>query len=311
MKHTFTKVAAAVALVAGSAAHAAITNANTAPGNSSVLFVAWDNARTTSLTVDLGVNLTDFLRASSFTNSNGPLAYNGSNVSAQWSFGTDSRSVNGSGIAGDYAWSGEFNNFLGSISGGYTWGVVAADNVTGAISVNNAVQNRTVLSTGTPTQANITGLTSSIVLSNSPANFVNFAAASGALGTHASNANGANVATSGGGYLGSVMQSNFSAMPWSYLSNVGATTNVFLAQQFGNPVVYQLGATTTGYGAVDTLIPVSNIAMADNGATFRFDGSTLTYAVTPVPEPTTIAMMLAGLGLIGAIARRRHSGSAR
>jgi len=289
-------VAVAIAL-AGGAAQAAITNAAAAPGNSSVLFVAWDNAHTTSLTVDLGVNLTDFLGATSFTSGTGAL----SGSLSQWTFGSDSRTVNGTAVAGDYAWSGEFNNFLSAIGGGaYQWGVIAADNVSGAVSGTNAVQNRTVLSTGTPLQANITSLTSSTALSNAPANFNAFAIASSQLGTHASNAEGAYTATSGAAYLGAVMENNFKALPWSYLSNVGATTNLFLTQQFGNPVVYQLGQGGT-FGAVDTLL-------AQGATTVSFNGSTLTInAVTPVPEPSTIAMMLAGLGLVGSIARRRRA----
>lgn len=298
MQVKFNSVAlAALLALAGGASHAAITNAATAPGSSSVLFVAWDNAKTTSLTVDLGVNLTDFLGAASFTSGAGAL----SGSQSQWSFGSDSRTVNGQAVAGDYAWSGEFNNFLSAIGGGaYQWGVVAADNVTGAISANNAVQNRTVLSTGTPSQANITGLTSSNSLSTAPANFNAFAISSTALGTHATNAEGANTATSGGAYLGTVMKGNFASLPWSYLSDVGATTNLFLTQQFGNPVVYQLGQGGT-FGTVDTLL-------SQGATTVSFNGTTLSInAVTPVPEPSTIAMMLAGLGLVGSIARRRRT----
>jgi hypothetical protein len=291
-------IAAAVAIaLAGGAAQAAITNAAAAPGNSSVLFVAWDNAQTTSLTVDLGVNLTDFLGATSFTSGTGAL----SGSLSQWTFGSDSRTVNGQAVAGDYAWSGEFSNFLSAIGGGaYQWGVVAADNVTGAISPNNAVQNRTVLSTGTPSQANITGLTSSNALSTAPANFNAFAISSTALGTHATNAEGANTATSGGAYLGTVMKGNFASLPWSYLSDVGATTNLFLTQQFGNPLVYQLGQGGT-FGTAETLL-------SQGATTVSFNGTTLSInAVTPVPEPSTIAMMLAGLGLVGSIARRRRT----
>jgi len=34
------------------------------------------------------------------------------------------------------------------------------------------------------------------------------------------------------------------------------------------------------------------------------------YTVTPVPEPETYAMLLAGLGVMGAIARRRSRAAA-
>jgi len=37
-------------------------------------------------------------------------------------------------------------------------------------------------------------------------------------------------------------------------------------------------------------------------------GSLISQQVSPVPEPETYAMFLAGLGLIGFIARRRNQG---
>jgi len=42
-----------------------------------------------------------------------------------------------------------------------------------------------------------------------------------------------------------------------------------------------------------------------NSAAFGFNGTDLTYTTAPVPEADTAAMLLAGLGLMGFIARRR------
>ena len=45
-----------------------------------------------------------------------------------------------------------------------------------------------------------------------------------------------------------------------------------------------------------------------SGETFGWDGRRVVAGdVAPVPEPETYAMLLAGLGLIGAVARRRQS----
>ena len=46
----------------------------------------------------------------------------------------------------------------------------------------------------------------------------------------------------------------------------------------------------------------------NNSAYFEsYDGSaTLTQSIVAVPEPETYAMLLAGLGLVGAVARRRR-----
>jgi len=41
--------------------------------------------------------------------------------------------------------------------------------------------------------------------------------------------------------------------------------------------------------------------------TFGSDGS-LGFALTPVPEPGTYALLLAGLGVVGFVARRRRNG---
>jgi PEP-CTERM motif len=300
MKLKFNSVALALAALASVSAHAAITNSNTNNGNSSVLFVAQDAAGTVSFTLDLGVNMGDFLQAGSGAIStqtaNGSLASDGvTPFKATWSFGGNSRAVNGAPVAGDYAWSTEFASFVTAAAGNYTWGIVAADNVTGALSGTNSIFNRNVLHTGTPTQGNINALTGAANLSNATANFQNFVSGTSG-GTHGTNAEGASSATAGAGYLNTVMKGTFGGQfQWNYLSAIGATTNLFLSQQASNPVVYQIGSS---YGN-DTLLD------ATAAATFKFDGTTLSYDVPAVPEPGTYAMLLAGLVAVGFMARRR------
>lgn len=63
------------------------------------------------------------------------------------------------------------------------------------------------------------------------------------------------------------------------------------------------------------MFSTSNGGQTDNGNTNQFfamavHSGDVGSAVTPVPEPETYAMLLAGLGLVGAVARRRNSGSA-
>lgn len=302
MKMQLKALAAAAALLATAGAQAALTSVGT-PGNSSAMFVALANDRSMSLSVDLGVSLADFLQArTGYTNNNGALAYAGSDVQAQWNFGANSYALNGAAGGGNYQWSAAFNSFVTASGGAYAWGVVAGDNTTGAISANNTVFNRNVMGTFVNlTQGNITGLTSSQMAANAPANLALYFAGStsGTLG--AVGVEGAGTATSGEGFLPQRLAANgvgnfntFTGFNW--LNTIGGVSQLFTVQQASNPVVYQLG---TSYG-VDTLL-----AGAD-AATFSFDGTTLSYQVAAIPEPGTYAMLLAGLSAIGFVVRRRR-----
>lgn len=303
MKFKFNALVAALALVATAGANATMVNNNVNPGSSSVLFVAVDNAHTVSFVADLGVTMTDFLQGSTFVGATGSLAYAGSGVTAAWNLTADSRTVNGSAVNGGYNWASQFSAFTAAAGANYTWGVIAGDNISGAVSATNTVLNRSLFTTASPsvTNANLTALSTSTPVSTANGYIQNFIPAqlSQAGQTHTTSADGASVATSGTGQLWTNMKQNFGGqVAWSYLSNVGDTAVTLLAVQATNPTVYSLGKT---YG-VDSL--QSNIADA---ATFTFDGTTLTYSVAAVPEASTIAMMLAGLGAVGFAARRRKA----
>ena len=109
-------------------------------------------------------------------------------------------------------------------------------------------------------------------------------------------------ATTTGGYY----DSNPDLANWAtnLTSKIGPSSLTFSAVNGVNAsgVRFQMCDTPDGTSAKNT----SQTAFA---GTFGFDGSALTYTVTAaVPEPGTYAMLLAGLMMIGGIARRRTQG---
>lgn len=303
MKFKLNALVAALALIASAGANATISAVNSAPAGSSVLFVAYDAATNATFTADLGLQMTDFLQASTGTVfSAGSLAYTGTPVSATWTLGSNSSS-----LGGTYAWSSQWQSFLSTASSNYTWGVIAADGVTSTTaSATNTVKAQALFSTANSatTEAQLTttsGFTSARV-ATAVGNFTNFAVASAGATTvsqsHSTDANGASlyVGSTGAGNLYTSMKANYGQVSYNYLDVVGATQSVLLGLQSG-AVVWSLG---TSYG-VDTL------QSAADAATFTFDGTTLSYQVAAVPEASTLAMLLAGLGAVGFIARRRKS----
>jgi hypothetical protein len=303
MKVKFNVMATAIAALAAFAAQANPTTGIASPGNGSAFFVAVDNAGTESIAIDLGVKLADFLQASTTPNitaNTGGLAIAPAdlvnNVVADWTFSTDSRRVQNSAVAGSFAWGTNWANFVTAATSGYKWGVIAGDNVSGAVSATNLVFNRTVLMTGNLTQATISSLSTSTPMSNAPAAFDQFTAAQQGVGTNTATVTGSAISTSGVGFLNTTLKNNFGFLTgFNYLSDVNTTQQLYLAQQASNPVVYQLGRT---YG--------TDTPLSAEQALFAFDGSTLTY-IAAVPEPGTYAMLIAGLAAVGFVARRRQA----
>jgi len=72
---------------------------------------------------------------------------------------------------------------------------------------------------------------------------------------------------------------------------------------FSAPVHLSL-TTSTGGGATGTSGNTASLILPNYDAYAKV---TYTYAPAPVPEPETYAMLLAGLGLVGAIARKRKA----
>jgi hypothetical protein len=297
MKLKLSTLALAAVVAAGGAQAATDPSTAASLGNSSVLFVAVDVNSNTGLVVDLGLNM------AAFTNGTGLTA---AGTTATWNFATDAASL--ASVTGN-AWSAAYNAFASAQSGGdFRWGVVAGDSISGAASGTNLIAGRGLLATGNATVAEMLASTSSGPTGNSLGNFSSFLAGANGFGNLGSpTVNNGAAATSGAdgaawlpnSMMGPTGEGRFGGageLTWNYLLANGVSSTFQWQQNLlANPVINQLGAP----GATD--------ALSSNPGTFVFDigTNTLTWAVAPIPEPGTYAMLLAGLATVGFVARRR------
>ncbi len=286
-----TKLAAAVAAVlATTGAQAALENSLGAQtgGNSSVIFMAMDVNNSISLVIDLGLQMSAFTNSNALTSElSGPVV---------WDFGANTTTAS---VSGTTSWSSAYELFKATQSGGdFVWAVVAGDQATGTtVSPSNVIAGRGLLATGNATQAEMLAASTSGPTGTALGNFSNFLAASNNFGTHLAADNGANTATPSDGFawMNDLMKNNFNgSLTWSYfLMNGESSTFQWQQQLVANPVVNQFGNPTS----VDSLSAAP--------VTFTFDIATNQLILAPVPEPGTYAMLLAGLGAVGFMARRR------
>jgi hypothetical protein len=296
MNFKLNTLVAAVAVVAAGAAQAQLSspgNGTTAANaaNGSLTFVFVDNIGSPiSFEANLKYNLLDFLPSSTITKNN-QLGATGTIV---WDFKNDTLTAGGSAVAGTYNWSSVFNPIgTGAQAAELKWGVYAADNNSnGAQGDGPNNRNRrnlaVTLAAGTDTSAVTTAkLTSATGIINTYTNILNVETAPNTIGTGI----GAASASSGNAYLlgGS--------------SSPGTTLN-------GGIVFEYLFANNTSANFALLTGVASNTGASVNTAydgVFNFDyaAGTLTYTVAAVPEPSTYAMLLAGLVAVGFLARRR------
>lgn len=91
---------------------------------------------------------------------------------------------------------------------------------------------------------------------------------------------------------------------WFGSSNAATVTGLLNGVQVGS-VSASIGSGWTNYAG--NFSQIDTLRIGANGY-FLVDDITLNSPVAPVPEPETYAMMLAGLGMVGFLARRRRKG---
>ena len=270
MKLKMKLMAAAVALAASAGANAAMDNFMS--GNGSLAFIALDsNGSPISMMMDLDFNLNSFL----------PAAMSAPGTTIQWNFGANSLTVNGVASGSTQTnWSGALGSFNAIAQTTDTkWGVIAGDDI--------SLRYLTTVVAGTPittvdntTQFNMTQFNAVDVMFNNQ----NLQQVGGINGSTASSGQGYVGGTYGLGTSGSRGWQNRIATGVVTLANYGSNADFYL---------------------LDTNSPTTAVGVTPYAGTFNYAAGVLTYTVAAVPEPSEYALMLAGLGMIGFMARRR------
>lgn len=185
--------------------------------------------------------------------------------------------------------SSAYNSYTSAIGGDFsntTWGVVALR----AGSAGGAPGSVTLATTVRDNQSLVdAGLTSGAVKLINGAGFNSTLLAANAAGHAAGTSLTGDFAVDGSNaYVGTIIQDNMIKLPIEATNFVGS-----------NEYKFFLAEATTSNGPAPTV--------SEYAGTWSFNGNSLNYAVAAVPEPETYAMLLAGLGLIGAVARRRRA----
>lgn len=150
-------------------------------------------------------------------------------------------------------------------------------------------------------------------------------------GTHATDANGANLASAGsaayfnnGTGMEKLAQTSMFDTSGQYNGQYAAGSTTFAGQQQAVAFFNQVSSSLTtsakaklsaiGYDFDgDGVIEFDNNGALGSGTEYglwTLQGDVLSFSVTAVPEPETYAMLLAGLALMGGIARRRTNKAA-
>jgi len=274
MSFKIKSLVAAVALVAAGQSFAAIDLANTnvintpvTTGGTEVIFYAWDAAAQASFTFDTGIKFEDFRIGSAAANTNQSFSF------ASLALASSAYSAYTSAIGGDFS--------------NTTWGVVALR----AGSASGPLGSTTLATTVRDNQNLLDAYQESGAIKNISTTFLNPTLVAANKAGHAAGANltGDFAVEGSNAYVGTSVQ-----------DQVGGNLAVEATNFVGNNEYkfFLVEATTN-----NTAAPV----VSEYAGTWSFNGNTLNYAVAAVPEPETYAMLLAGLGLIGAVARRRRA----
>lgn len=210
-------------------------------------------------------------------------------VSALFDLGIDTDSFTTASATGNMSWdltggdyAAAWNSFSATMDLGNTVFMVFGGDRTGAAITDqyfvSTATNASAVNSQTPAQLSLFADVETYVTNSNP------------LGNHQTVADGANIDAGNASYQGFKMGDS-----WGNKASFVATTNIGDSMSF-------FALQGAGSGRNQSVV-VTEFAGAFSLGT---DGQ-LAYVAAPVPEPESYALMLAGLGLIGAVARRRSA----
>lgn len=275
MKYQVKALVAALALSAATVpAQAAMTMATT--GDSSMILTLLDFGTNTSATFDLGYSYSTFQNLVTDSHINGTLSADGSSKTFAFDLTT-----------GDYA--DAWNSFFATASAASTtWAVYAADGT------GNGLGSRGIIST----YKSGINLVNSNQLQTSIANFNSYMNNNTPVGNHLTVDDGASVVTTNAsqGYAGR-------GVAYGATGRINGQGHVSM-----NALDETMTVVQQTMGATQASAPSFNMLSGPDGEyTFKMTSTGSLEFVIPVPEADSYAMLLAGLGMVSLVARRRKA----
>ncbi len=274
MKFQYKALVAALALSAATVpAQAAMTMATT--GDSSMILTLLDFGNNTSATFDLGYSYSTFQNLIVDSHTNGTMSADGLTKSFAFDLST-----------GDYAdaWSTFFSTASASTT---TWAIYAADGT------GSGAGSRGIIST----YKSGSNLTNSNQLQTSIANFNSYMNNNTPLGNHLAVDDGASVVTSN-------LSQAFAGRAVAY----GATGRINAQGHVSmNSLDTSMTVVQQTMGATQASAPSFQTLGLNGDFQFKMNSNGMLEFVVPVPEADSYAMLLAGLGVVGLVARRRKA----
>lgn len=278
-------IAAAVALVAAGTANAAIATG----GNGSLVLIAYDKVATGSFATtagvfDLGLTMDDLIGSTGNGTAVASTAALAGGV--KWDFVNNTITVGSTitSFGGTNDWTAAWNRLLANTDANQLSFVVTAFDTVGFGAANRSLITGKANSTATFTGTNATGVQA---IAGGKANDIFTPIAN--KGTIASAANGAYTFIAADA---TPSRANGYAMAGDAFGNEWRSNNSLIGET--------LASETTSLYIVDG----AGKRLELGTLSLRADNGTLTLAV---PEPTTYALLVTGLAVVGAVARRRRA----